>query len=96
MKENDQSPIYQCSVCGHKAKTWGAKCPSCNRWNTFSIQQTKAQKEKEARIMFLVLVLIPIGLLCTIWMWRKHGFAYGLLTAVFYGVCAYFKFFFKK
>jgi DNA repair protein RadA/Sms len=30
--------IYICKVCGYKSPTWLGKCPSCQSWNSFEIQ----------------------------------------------------------
>lgn len=91
MKHNSKTTIYQCSACGYTAKKWIAKCPSCSQWNTLQdpVQKEKMQKEKEDRSMFIILVLIPMGLLCTAWIWSRYGFGYGVLAALFFAAGAY-------
>ena len=41
--------VYVCSECGHKAKNWMGKCPSCNQWDTMFEELEKGEVNAGSR-----------------------------------------------
>lgn len=37
---------YICSECGYRSKYWLGRCPNCQNWDTFILNQSKIQKNK--------------------------------------------------
>ena len=90
---------FRCKECHYTTDKWQVKCPACGKRNT--LEDTKGTPSdktgaQEDKFMLLYLVIIPLGVLGLAWMWTKHGFGYGLMTALIFGVLAYFTFFSKK
>ena len=56
----------------------------------------KETNPKEDQYMFIILVLIPLGLLATGYIWFKYGFGYSLITAAIFVIGAIGMFFAKK
>ena len=56
----------------------------------------KETNPKEDQVLFISLVLIPIGLLAAGYIWSKYGFGYALITAAIFVIGAIRKFFTKK
>ena len=56
----------------------------------------KETNPKEDQVLFIGLVLVPIGLLAAGYIWSKYGFGYALITAAIFVIGAIRKFFTKK
>lgn len=56
----------------------------------------KETNPKEDQVMFISLVLIPIGLVAAGYIWSKYGFGYALITAAIFTVGSIKMFFTKK
>lgn len=44
------STIYSCSNCGYQSPKWLGRCPECEKWNSFSEEQSKAQTGTQKKI----------------------------------------------